>query len=82
MKATNRYLEIRLREQLAEGFQVTESPTHLFVDMQLDHPWSQVLVALESRTSPEELERLRMLFESHSADHTIEFNGEYVAIYE
>ena len=82
MKATSRYLEIRLREQLPEGFKVTESATHLLVDMQVDHPWSQVLMALESCASLDEQERLRMLFESYTATHTIEFNGEYVAIYE
>ena len=82
MKTANRYLEIRLHERLSEGHRITESPTQLLVEMQVDHPWSQVLKVLDGCTSPIEKLRIRLLFESFETDRKVEFNGEYVTICE
>jgi hypothetical protein len=79
---TNRYLEIRLHEHLSDGFRIVESPTQLLLNMQVDHPWSQVLDALDPCISAIEKMRIRLLFESFVTDRNIEFNGEYVVIYE
>jgi hypothetical protein len=82
MGLADRYLEIRLRESLAEGCLITSSETRLLIDMQIDYPWSQVLQTIDSCTSSVERLRIWNLFESRVWNRTIEFNGEYVAIYE
>ena len=82
MSQTDRYIEIRLREQLAEGCRIFATPSQLVIDMQLDHPWPQVLENLNELASTTERERLRFLFESFTDRHNIEFKGDYVSICE
>jgi hypothetical protein len=78
----NRHIEIRIYESLSEGCRALSTPSHLVVNLQLDHPWSAVLEDIDAQASQSEKERLQMLFETFVRERKFEFLGDYVAISE